>query len=209
MAQDASINLAVGSPDEGRSVSKPRVPSALLGTALFVLSEVMFFSGLISSFVVIRSHADVWPPEGQPRLPILITGINTAVLLFSAYTMWRTRRDLVGGNREQSRQWLQATFLLGLTFVGIQGYEWAQLISHGLGTENNLYGGLFYVLIGMHAAHVIGALIALGLVLRRMGKGCYSAESHDGLLAMRFFWFFVVAIWPLLYAMVYLWEAPS
>ncbi len=188
---------------------RPRIPSALLGTALLVLSEVMFFSGLISAFMVLRSHAGDWPPPDQPRLPQLITGINTIVLLASAYTMWRTRRDLLGDNAQQARQWLQATFLLGAAFVAIQGYEWTQLIHHGLTTESNLYGGLFYVVIGTHALHVVGALIALGFVLRNMSRGRYTAQDHDGLLAMRLFWFFVVGIWPVPYFLVYLWEAPS
>ena len=116
---------------------------------------------------------------------------------------------MLGNNAEQARQWLQATFLLGVAFVAIQGYEWTQLIHHGLTTANNLYGGLFYVLIGTHAAHVVGALIALGLVLRNMGRGRYTPQNHDGLLAIRLFWFFVVGIWPVLYALVYLWETPS
>ncbi len=205
MGQDV-VSIYLSSPAGSR---RPRIPSALLGTALFVLSEVMFFSGLISSFVVLRSHAGEWPPADQPRLPLLITGINTVALLASGYTMWRSRRDLLGGNAAQARQWLQATFLLGAAFVAIQGYEWVQLIHHGLTTENNLYGGLFYILIGTHALHVVGALVALGLVMRNMGRGLYTVERHDGLLAMRLFWFFVVGIWPLLYAMVYLWEAPA
>ena len=72
-------------------------------------------------------------------------------------------------------------------------------------TNSSLYGGIFYLVIGAHAVHVIGALVALGLATRKVARGGYSPESHGGLSAVRFFWYFVVGIWPVLYIMVYVW----
>ena len=182
-----------------------RVPSPVLGTMLFVFSEVMFFSGLISAYLVLRARVGTWPPPGQPRFPVLITGFNTVVLLASAWTMAMAVGALRRGHRPAGRQWLLATLVLGVTFVLIQGYEWVQLINFGLTTHQNIYGSLFYTLIGTHGLHVIAALVTLAMVLRKTRLGHYPPESLGGVLAMRLFWFFVVGIWPVLYVLVYVW----
>jgi heme/copper-type cytochrome/quinol oxidase subunit 3 len=53
----------------------------------FLSAETMFFAGLISAFFVLRLSAAVWPPPLQPRLPVLVTGLNTLVLLASSVAM--------------------------------------------------------------------------------------------------------------------------
>ncbi|MGB5702243.1 MAG: cytochrome c oxidase subunit 3, partial [Polyangiales bacterium] len=63
---------------------EPVVPSGVLGMLMFVATEIMFFSGLISAFVIGKSNAiGGWPPPGQPRLPVEETALNTAALLAS------------------------------------------------------------------------------------------------------------------------------
>ena len=57
-----------------------RFGSAVVGTSVFIFTEVMFFCGLVSAYLVLRSHTE-WPPADQPRLPVMVTGINTMVLL--------------------------------------------------------------------------------------------------------------------------------
>ena len=65
------------------------VPSATLAMALFIATEVMFFAGLVSAFLVLRAEALVWPPPGQPRLPLGVTGLNTVLLVASGWTVQR------------------------------------------------------------------------------------------------------------------------
>lgn len=181
------------------------ISSAVMGTLLLVFTEAMLFAGLISAYLVIRMHAGVWPPPGQPRLPLMVTGLSTAILLASGVTMWLAWRAVRRDRGAQVQQWLGATFALGLTFLLIQGYEWARLLGFGLTTSSGVYGGLFYTLIGAHGVHIIGALATLWAVLKKARHGSYTAASHPGLSAMSLFWYFVVAVWPLLYWLVYLW----
>jgi len=184
---------------------KPLIPSAVIGTILFIFAEAMFFAGLISVYLVVRSHEGVWPPVGQPRLPVESTGLASLALLFSAATIWRCRSAVLAGRAALLVQWLGATLLLGLTFLLIQGYEWYRLIEFGLTTRSSVYGGIFYVLIGAHGLHLAGAWLVLLRVFDHARKGRYTARDHAGLLALRLFWFFVVGLWPILYLLVYLW----
>ncbi len=197
---------AITMPIDRFDGSAPRaIPSAVLGTMLFVFTEIMFFGGLISAYLVLRAAADAWPPADQPRLPVVVTGINSLILLASAVTVWRTKAAAVSGDRSALLQWLSVTLILGSTFIIIQGVEWARLISYGLTAESSMFGGVFYTVIGMHALHVLAAVLVLARVLLNAINNKYTSDSHDGILAMRLFWFFVVGIWPILYVLVYLW----
>ena len=82
-----------------------------------------------------------------------------------------------------------------------QGYEWARMIGEGLTMTTSSMGGFFYLIIGMHAAHAIGALVLLGHACLRLQRG-WLTESLFG--ATEVFWLFVVAVWPVLYMVVYL-----
>lgn len=181
---------------------RPLVPNATLAMVLFLASEAMFFTALVSAFLVLRAEAPAWPPPGQPRLPVAVTALNTCALLLSGWTMLRARDALRSGRG--SGRWLDATALLGLLFLGVQGSEWARLVAFGLTTSSSLYGASFYALVGAHAAHVAVALGVLLAVRRWEQRGRYSRDHHEGLVLCCMYWLFVVAVWPVLFVVVYL-----
>jgi len=184
--------------------SGPLVPNAVIGTLIFLGAEAMLFGGLISIFLVLRAGDGAWPPVDQPRLPVLVTAVNTLILLLSGYTMHRAGAALRSDDGRELRQWLTATVLLGALFLGVQGVEWIRLIRYGLSATQSNYGGTFYTLIGCHALHVLGGVVLLLAVLRSALRGRYTARSCGAVEACRLYWSFVVGIWPLLYVLVYL-----
>ncbi len=189
-------------PQPSLAARPAAVPSATLAMALFIATEVMFFAGLVSAFLVLRAEALVWPPSGQPRLPAGVTGLNTALLLASGWTVQRSLVTLRAG--ADPGGWLAVTAGLGALFLGIQGGEWTRLVGFGLTTTSSLYGSIFYTLVGAHALHVLVALVALLVVTTRARRGRYRADAPGGLELCRMYWLFVVAVWPVLYVLVYL-----
>jgi heme/copper-type cytochrome/quinol oxidase subunit 3 len=185
----------------------PNVPigsNAWLGTVMLLGAEAMFFAGLIGAFLVFRVGSAVWPPPFQPRLPTGITGLNTVILLLSAVTMKLGLQAGRRGERARLIQWLSWTAGLGAVFLLIQGYEWIRLLHFGLTVSSSIYGGLFYTLIGFHAAHVLGALVWLVFVWFKARCGAYSPSNSTGLQVCSMYWIFVVGLWPILYTLVYL-----
>ncbi len=191
-----------GGGDHDR-VTSP-VSNAHLGMLMFLGAEAMFFAGLIGGFLVFRLGSATWPPPGQPYLPVGVTSINTAILLFSAYTMWRATRAIRGGNRQGLKRWLLVTALLGMVFLGVQGSEWIRLVDFGLTWSSGTYGATFYTLIGVHGAHVFGAVLWLLVVLAGAGADRYSAKRRIGVELCGMYWYFVVGLWPVLFTLVYL-----
>lgn len=184
--------------------SGPIVPNAVIGTLIFLGAEAMLFGGLISIFLVLRAGDVAWPPADQPRLPILVTTVNTLILLLSGYTVQRAGGAVRRDRAPQLQRWLTATVLLGALFLGVQGVEWTRLIRYGLSATQSNYGGTFYTLIGCHALHVFGGVVLLLAVLRGARRSRYSARSCGAVEACRLYWSFVVGVWPPLYVLVYL-----
>ena len=171
---------------------------------MFLGAEAMFFAGLIGAYIVFRVGSAIWPPPFQPRLPVGVTGVNTLILVASAVTMRWSLKAVRVNDRRRLIRCLVYTAVLGGIFLLIQGFEWLRLIHFGLTVSSSVYGGLFYTLIGFHGLHVFGALLCLLAILMRAKQGRFSREGHVGVQICGMYWTFVVALWPVLYGLVYL-----
>ena len=191
--------------DDGRPGAEGRpLSNARLAMLMLLGGEIMFFGGLVIAFLQLRLGAPVWPPPGQPRLPVGLTALNTLVLLASSWTLVRALRMVRAGDRAGLVRWLGWTWGLGVLFLVIQGLEWTRLVNFGLRVSSGIYGATFYTLIGIHGAHVLGAATWLGGMLWLARRGRFTPERHVPLDCCAIYWHFVVALWPVLYVLVYL-----
>ena len=177
------------------------VPSGLLGMVIFVGTEVMFFAGLISAFTISKAGAprDAWNlPAGQV-LPLASTAVNTVALIASGALVWVAGRQYRARSSAATQSLLAAIFFGGL-FVMLQGREWVGLIGHGVTLRSSALGAFFYVIVGTHAVHAVAALAGLGVAWWSLRAG---RLSHGFFLGAQTFWYFVVLIWPVIYARVY------
>ena len=184
-------------------VRRPKLMAdGVMGMLLIVFAEIMMFAGLISAHRIVRSQVagEMWPPYGQPRLPVQETAVNTAALLVSGIVLVFAH---LAFKKESSRARLPMllALLLGIFFVGSQGTEWVALLGEGLTIQSSTYGGFFYLIVGAHGLHAIAAILALGWAWYQLEKGRLSASQ---LATVSVFWYFVVLLWPVLYLNVYL-----
>ena len=191
-------------PDRDPGSRPPILDNARLATLVLIGGEVMLFAGLISSYLVLRMTAAVWPPPLQPRLPVAVTGVNTLVLLASSVAMIAAGRALARRDRRAHIAHLRLTAAFGALFLLVQGYEWIRLIGFGLTLSSGSYGTAFYSLIGTHALHVVGALAWVAITLGMASRGRFDHGRGNVARACAMYWHFVVALWPVLYVAVYL-----
>ena len=185
-----------------RPEREPRISNSALGMVAFIGTELMFFAALISAFLIISSAAEAWPPEGQPRLPIYVTALNSLVLFASGWMMFKAYHSFKATSfSEETSKLVRITMWLGIVFVAVQGIEWMRLLSYGLTMTSSQYGAFFYLIIGTHAIHAIGAVIGLRRLSLKLEQGTLRLETFQ---AVQLFWFFVVGVWPILYVLVYL-----
>lgn len=192
---------ALGRPSEPTQRAK-LLPDGVLGMLLFIFTEAMLFAGMISAFVIVKSRAagQMWPPYGQPRLPAEATAFNTAALLLSGIVLvfahFAFRRE-----RRQALVPFAAAILLGAFFVAFQGVEWVKLLGEGLTMQSSSYGAFFYLIVGTHATHAVGALAAMAWAWTRLRRDRLRGATFA---TVQLFWYFVVLVWPILYWKVYL-----
>ncbi len=179
---------------------EPIVPSSVLGMALFVFTELMLFAGLMSGFAIIRASALVWPPPDQPRLPLEATAVTTLALLTSGVLLFVARRRF-RKSRAAALNPLLLSVAFGAFFVVFQGFEWVALIGQGLTLTSSTLGWFFFLIVGMHALHAVVALGMLANAWVRLRRGWLASSQ---LATVEVFWYFVVGVWPALYATVYL-----
>ena len=180
--------------------------NAKLGVIILLGAETMLFAGLIGAFLVYRMGNATWPPlsHADIQLPRLVTGINTGLLIISGITMYLSLRVIQNDlSKLFGKLLLILTGTLGLVFLIIQGSEWVQLIGKGLTLQSGVYGATFYVLIGCHAVHVLGAVIWLTIVIGMSLAGRFTYDNHTAVETCTIYWIYVVALWPILYFLVY------
>jgi cytochrome c oxidase subunit 3 len=188
---------------------KPIIPNGVLAMVVFILTEIMFFAGLISAFMIVKAGAPggIWPPPGQPRLPIEETAFNTGALLLSGVLLFIASR--VFDRDEAKAKWpMLASILLGVFFVVAQGMEWVVLLGErtddgfgGLTIRSSTHGSFFYLIVGTHGLH---AVIAICFLVGQFVQLLLGKLHRTSLSTAAVFWYFVVLVWPILYINVYL-----
>ena len=175
-----------------------------LGMWVFLLSEIMFFTALIGSYIILRfSHPTAWLAPGK-MLNIPVTAVNTFLLICSSVTMVKAYASAMDGNQKMLKVWLVLTVLIGATFVGIQVYEYTHLIEKGFVPSAGLYGSTFYTMTGFHGFHVTMGVLCMSFVTWKAFRGRYTATDHRGVEVIGLYWHFVDLVWIILFTIVYL-----
>ena len=175
-----------------------------LGMWVFLGSEVMFFTSLIGSYIILRfAHPEMWAPPGQV-LNVPITATNTFLLICSSVTMVKAFASAQDGLQKPLCWWLVATCVIGATFVGVQAFEYHHLIEKGFVPSQGLYGSTFYTMTGFHGFHVSVGVICMMFVTWKAFRGKYTAADHRGVEVIGLYWHFVDLVWIILFTIVYL-----
>lgn len=185
-----------------------QISMGMLSMMFFIGSEIMLFGSLFAAYFFVRFNvADQWPPlndAGEPfELPKVITGVNTAILVASSFTLhWGEHRLKHYNDRKGLERGLLVTMLLGLTFLLIQINEYIHL---GFTPQSQAFGSAFYTLTGFHGLHVFVGLTLLTLCYIRVKRARdFTPKWATPLQAGSLYWHFVDVVWVLLYVLVYL-----
>ncbi len=160
----------------------------------------MFFSGIISAYVIAASKAQNWPPIDQPRLPLSWSLTNMLVLLASGVFMYLFVKSVKQNKKNQ--QFLIVATVLAIIFLIVQGSEWVKLVNFGAQNSDGLYASYFYSIIGLHAIHVLIGVVFLRILHYKSRKK--ESIDFDKTRAVGYFWYFVCLLWPILFYLIYM-----
>jgi heme/copper-type cytochrome/quinol oxidase subunit 3 len=180
-----------------RSVETPTgIPTGKFGMWVFLVSEIMFFTGLIGSYIVLRLGSVSWPRPGE----VLNTGllaVNTVVLITSSLTMALALNAALAERREATKRFLLATALLGLTFLSIKVYDYLHMTHRGFTIASSLFGSCYYLLTGFHALHVLSGVIVM-LYLLAASHLAFSSRVVGRIEYSGLYWHLIEIVWVIL-----------
>jgi cytochrome c oxidase subunit 3 len=172
---------------------------------IFIVSDGLLFAGLLSGYAFVRIAGPAWPDRGEV-FHLSMIGFMTFLLISSSATMASAVAAAGRGDRSAAVRFLIFTTIGGLSFLGMQAYEWTTLIQEGARLDSNPWGvpafsGSFFMITGFHGAHVLSGVVLLAITAWRTGSGISTAA---GIELAGLYWHFVDLVWVFIFTLFYL-----
>lgn len=192
------------SPD--RPLDDRLVPDMrMFGLKLFLASLSVLFAASLVAYAIIRVSAT---RRGLPLHELHMPGmlwLSTGAMLISSLTIHLAIGQVRAGRQRAFRGALVTTSILGLAFLLIQAPSLYKILqTHEAFRQQNVFlYGLILMLIALHALHVIGGLVPLGLVTVRGLIGRYHAGRYEGVRQVAVYWHFLDIVWLMMFGLLY------
>jgi heme/copper-type cytochrome/quinol oxidase subunit 3 len=169
------------------------IPDHVFGALVFVFVEIMFYSSLLSSFLVMRRGRDSWGQEDFRALPVAGEGFNGLILALAAGSVVLAARSMSRGSTQARGHLFRATGLSAMFLMFQLALGW-KLYAAGVTLTSSVFAGCLYVILG---SHLLQAAIGTAWLARIKPSGA----GH--LRGLAVFWCFLFAIWPIMYGVLF------
>lgn len=177
----------------------------MFGLKLFLASLTVLFAASLLAYALVRTSArQRGLALGELHMPGTLW-LSTGIMLASSVTIHLALQAVRAGRQSPFRRAIVLTAVLGLAFLVVQAPSlYAILKSHQVFRHQNVFlYGLILMLIGLHALHVVGGLVPLGIVTARGVSGAYHAGRYEGVRYVATYWHFLDVVWLIMFGMLY------
>lgn len=185
-----------------------------IGMWLFIFTEILLFGGLFVVYSVYRYlHPEAFMLASN-ELDWVMGTVNTVILLVSSMTIAMSISAIQKKDKKFALQLLYATVFLALVFMVNKYFEWGAKFEHGfypssdvleeLGFGTILYFGLYFMMTGLHALHIIIGIVVIGFIIYYVHKDKITHDDHQLLENGGLYWHLVDLIWIFLFPLFYL-----
>ncbi|WP_067899847.1 cytochrome c oxidase subunit 3 [Nocardia vaccinii] len=193
--RDASEALEESSPPVGG-----RLPGDL-DMWVLVLGDLLFFGCYFIVYMVFRDRSPDRFAEAQKHLNLAVGVANTVVLLTSSMLVAMAVQEVRRGAARSAERLTWAAGACGVLFVALKVFEWHQEITHGF-TVSHEFFSFYFVLTGIHLAHLVLGLLILGIVVRELRNPVLRRPHMVEQGAT--YWHMVDLLWVVIFAILYL-----
>jgi cytochrome c oxidase subunit III len=203
-----------GADDQQNTPRQPSFGSAgTVGMMLFLAALGVLFAASLFGFIWIRYSGSKSPPAGAIQLPNELW-LSTALVVGVSIALARASRLLREGRQRASRNALTAALALAAGFLTVQAPALFNLLARhqqlrATSTGTHVYG-LIFVLVLLHALHVVGGMVALIYVTLKTHRGGYEVQGvvigggSSPIRLTTLYWHFLDAVWVVMFAILYL-----
>lgn len=190
--------------------------AATLGMWAFLITEIMFFGGMFTAYLVYRIMYPTAFNAGSQHMNFWAGTTNTAVLICSSLTMVMAVHAAQEGKNKVVIWFLIITLILGLAFLGIKAFEyhehWVDHKVPGASFEfegpdpqrAEIFFGLYFAMTGFHALHMIIGIGLVSAIIYMAAKKKFTKDYHSPIENVGLYWHFVDMVWIYLYPLLYL-----
>lgn len=175
----------------------------MFGFWLYIMTDLLMFAVLFAVFAVLRDSTNKGP-GATDLLSMDLALVNTLLLLTSSFTVGIGMLAAWKKNKNQAMAWFGATFLLGLAFVGVELFEFYELVHAGHTMQASAFLSSFFILLGSHGLHIISGLIWVAVTLFYINKRGLTDSNVRKLALISLFWHFLDIVWIFIFSVVYL-----
>ncbi|GKU76128.1 cytochrome (ubi)quinol oxidase subunit III [Paenibacillus sp. L3-i20] len=175
----------------------------VLGFWLFLGGETVLFGTLFAAFLALRDQVLDGPTENH-LFNLTLVGIATAILLTSSLTSVFAIQAMHQQNVKSLINWLIVTVLLGVSFLGLEIYEFYHYVHEGHGFTTSAFSSSFYTLVGFHGAHVLFGIMWITLLIVQLKRKGLTVVTAPKVYVAGMYWHFIDVVWVFIFTVVYL-----
>ncbi|HEX4164956.1 MAG TPA: cytochrome c oxidase subunit 3 family protein [Bryobacteraceae bacterium] len=199
------------------ATAEQQMEASTLGMWTFLITEVLFFGGMFTSYAIYRSLYPGAFASSSRYMDVVLGGSNTAVLICSSLTMALAVRAAQLSKRKELMNFLTLTMIFGTIFLVIKGFEyhskWVEHLVPGFGFQYEpayytqhaqILFFLYFCMTGMHAIHMVVGLGLLTYLWIQAKRSVFTSNYYSPVEMIGLYWHFVDIVWIFLFPLLYL-----
>jgi cytochrome c oxidase subunit 3 len=202
MSHDHSLNPETMPQEPEKATLEGR--NKFYGLWFFLGGETVLFASFFGTYLALR-NSTAGGPSSEEIFGLGLVFLMTMILLTSSLTSVYAMYHMKNNDFKKMQLWLGITAFLGLSFLGLEIYEFTHyIVDYGFTFRSSAFGSAFYTLVGFHGGHVtfgIAWLIALMVRNAKRGLNLYNAPKF---YTFSLYWHFIDVVWVFIFTVVYL-----
>lgn len=174
-----------------------------LGFWIYLMSDCVLFAALFATFAVLR-NGTAGGPDGAELFSLPFVAVETLILLVSSITYGFAMLSADANRRAGVMKWLFVTLLLGVAFLGMEVYEFRELIHEGADPDRSAFLSAFFTLVGTHGLHVLSGVVWMIVLMVQVAMRGLTHVNRVRLMCLSLFWHFLDIVWIGVFTFVYL-----
>ena len=175
----------------------------IFGFWVYLMTDLLMFAVLFAAYAVL--HGNVYNGSGARELfnlPFALT--ETMILLTSSFTSGIGMLAAHENSKKHVVIWFGITFLLGLSFLGLELSEFSKLVSEGNSWQRSAFLSSFFTLVGTHGLHITTGLFWMFICMVKVWTHGLTKSLTRKLTLLSLFWHFLDIVWIFIFTIVYL-----
>lgn len=175
----------------------------IFGFWVYLMTDLVLFASLFATYMVLRERTLGEPGAGELlSLPLVL--VMTLILLTSSFTCGLAVLAMHRRKLTQMFILFGITALLGVSFLGLELHEFAELVHEGYSWQRNAFLSAFFTLVGTHGLHIAAGLIWIITLMVRVASQGLTPRNIKRLAMFSMFWHFLDVVWIFIFTIVYL-----